>query len=453
MLETIIIGLMLIFNAVFAAFEMALASVAQARLVVLANQKRTGASSALYLKERIGASLAVIQVGITLTGAIAAATGGAGVQEVIAPRLQAAWSISPGIAQILAVIIFVVPLSAVTIMFGELIPKVFAIENKEWVCLQLAPFMRGFALGIWPLAHGLEWCVKTVLLLGRLFRKAGAEEWADIPGFHELQAAVSLARTKRLMGAQEERIVLSAAQLSRRKIQEIIIPASEISLIPSNLSFAEALIRTHLDLHTRFPIASEENNPQTIEGYITFKDLVTALKMHTTSPTVRGIARPIKKIQSDHPISQVLEQMMREKLHIALVVSKEGSVLGLITLEDIIEELVGDIEDEQDSLPIHMHPTSGGWIMGGGVPMNAVSSRAGIPWSQTFARENTLRLADWCVQTLGRALKKGETIRKEGLQVTVRKLRRRKLAEAFVSKALDTLEGSHLSAGRQVDNP
>jgi CBS domain containing-hemolysin-like protein len=162
---------------------------------------------------------------------------------------------------------------------------------------------------------------------------------------------------------------------------------------------------------------------------------------------VRGIARPIKKIQGDIPISKVLEQMMREKLHIALVVSKEDQVLGLITLEDIIEELVGDIEDEQDSLPIHMHPTSGGWILGGGVPMNAVSSRLGIPWSQTFVKEQTLRLADWCVYILGRPLKKGETIRKAGLQVTVRKLRRHKLAEAFVSKALDTLESPAAQPG------
>ena len=190
---------------------------------------------------------------------------------------------------------------------------------------------------------------------------------------------VSLARTKRLMGAQEERIVLSAAKLSRRKIQDIILPASEISMMPSGLSLSEALLRAHLDLHTRFPISAEENNPQTIDGYITFKDLVTALKMHAATPTVRGIARPIKRIDSTSTSSQVLEQMMREKLHIALVESNDHRILGLITMEDIIEELVGDIEDEADSLPSHMHPTSGGWLMGGGVPMNAWFHAWGFP--------------------------------------------------------------------------
>ena len=284
--------------------------------------------------------------------------------------------------------------------------------------------------------------VRTVhSLTGAAHHHGKVEEWGDIPGFHELQAAVSLARTKHLMGAQEERIVLSAAQLSRRQIHEVILPASEISMIPSSLSLSEGLLRAHLDLHTRFPICAEENNPQSIEGYITFKDLVTALKMHATTPTVKGIGRPIKWISAESPISQVLDLMMREKLHIAIVASKDNRVLGLITLEDIIEELVGDIEDEADLLSGHMHPTSGGWLMGGGVPMHAVSSRLGVPWSSTVTKSPTdnpdaaLRLADWCAQVLGRPLKKGETLQAEGLRVTVRKLRRHKLAEGFVSKS------------------
>jgi putative hemolysin len=445
-LEWIVIGLMLAFNAVFTAFEMALASVSQARLVVLVNQKRRGAASALYLKERIGASLAVAQVGITLSGSIAAGIGGAGFQEAIIPWIERLWPLSHAAAQILAVLCVIVPLSGLTIIFSELIPKVFAIENKEWVCLRLAPFMRAFAWAIWPVAHTFEWCVLSVLRFGRRQFKSGDPEWGDIPGFHELHAAVSLARTKHLMGAQEERIVLSAAQLSRRPIKEILLPASEISMIPSNLSLSEALIRAHLDLHTRFPICAEDNNPQSIEGYITFKDLVTALKMHATVPTVKGIARPIKWLAAMSPISQVLELMMREKLHIALVASADREVIGLVTLEDIIEELVGDIEDEADSMSSHMHPTSGGWLMGGGVPMNAVSSRLGVPWSSTFAKSSddkpavthpgtAQRLADWCVHVLKRPLKKGETFCSDGLQITVRKLRRRKLAEAFVSKA------------------
>src|ERR1700689_3758472 len=112
--------MMLALNALFAGFEMALASISQARLLVLMNQKRAGAASALYLKERIGASLAALQVGVTLTGVSAAATGGAGVQEIVTPRLQDLWHLSHTTAQVLAVICIVLPLSAFTIVFGEL---------------------------------------------------------------------------------------------------------------------------------------------------------------------------------------------------------------------------------------------------------------------------------------------------------------------------------------------
>src|SRR5258706_273905 len=201
--EIMIIAAMLALNAVFAAFEMALASISQARLLVLVNQKKAGAASALGLKERIGASLAVTQVGMTVTGAIAAATGGAGVQEALAPRLEALWHISHAWAQGLAVLGIVLPLSAITIVFGELIPKVFAIENKEWVCLRLAPFMRVFAVVIWPAANFFEWCVKSLLKFEHLLFKGKFEELGDIAGFHKMAPGTTPARTKRLLGAQE----------------------------------------------------------------------------------------------------------------------------------------------------------------------------------------------------------------------------------------------------------
>jgi len=433
--ELIVISIMLVLNAVFAAYEMALASVSHARLMLMSDQKKPGAVSALHMKERMEGSLAVIQLGITLVGAIAAATGGAGVSETLVPYLRSEWDFSRRLAEAIALTLFVIPLSAVTIMFGELIPKVFAIENREWVCLKLSPMMRGLSLFAAPLVNIFERSVKLLLGLGRKALRHRLEAPGDASStWHELKAAVSLARTKRLMGAQEERIVLSAAMLSRRKIRDIILPASEISMVPSTLPLTEALLRAHLDLHTRFPICAIENDPQSIEGYITFKDLVTALKMHATTPDVKGIARPIKRIQEDLPISQVLEQMIRERLHIALVVSTKNQVTGLVTLEDIIEELVGDIEDEADSMPAHTHPTSGGWIMGGGVPMSAVFSRLGMPWAPEFPNANTLRLSDWSEQVQGRPVRKGDHFQSHGIQLTVRKIRRRKISEAFVRK-------------------
>jgi putative hemolysin len=113
-----------------------------ARLDMLAGDRNAGAAAASYMKRNMEGSLAGIQLGITLVGAITAATGGAGAEEQLTPAFQAWLGVSPGMAEFLAIATVLVPLTFVTIIFGGLIPKVFALRNKEWVCLMLSPPMR-----------------------------------------------------------------------------------------------------------------------------------------------------------------------------------------------------------------------------------------------------------------------------------------------------------------------
>lgn len=186
---------------------------------------------------------------------------------------------------------------------------------------------------------------------------------------------MALARTARLIGAHEERIVLRAAHLSRRPLQAIMLPASEISMIPVDALLEDALVQAHLDLHPRFPICAQVHDPQTIQGYINFKDLVVFLKMEPRTDTVRGIMRPITRPSAPMTIAQALERMVCERIHIALVVSDDERVIGLVILEDLIEELMGDIDDEFDRLPTHVHPAGSGWIVGGGASLRALAAR------------------------------------------------------------------------------
>ena len=431
--ELLIILLMLFFNAVFAAYEMALASISRARLVTLCQQKKRGAEEASYMKNRMEASLAVVQLGITLAGAIAAATGGAGAQEFFAPYFVQTFGISEFYANVLAVICIVIPLSAFTIIFAELVPKMFALDNREWVCLSLSPPMKMIATFANPVVSFFETIVKNIMGLSSKKLKGEMASAYDKQSLHELNAAAALARTARLIGAHEEKIVLSAAQLPHRKVTDIMLPAADISTIPIKTSLAQALVKAHLDMHTRFPVCEEENNPQTIIGYINFKDIINALKLNPENPTIQGITRPIKKLSADTSLSQALAEMMREKMHITVVVSANQQVIGMITLEDIIEELVGEIEDEFDRLPTYVHPCGSGWIMGGGVPMKMVASTLGIEQPPDLLDRNPA-LAEWVIQKMGRPVEGGEVFRHNNISVSVRKLRRKKLAEALVSK-------------------
>ncbi len=431
--EFLVILAMLAINAVFAAYEMALATVSRARLAVLADRGRRGAIAAARMKDRMEASLAVIQVGITLVGAIAAATGGAGTEEFLSPLLSRTLGISDSLAEALAITLFVIPLSIVTILFGELIPKVVAIRNKERICLLLAPAMLGLANAFHPVVTGLERLVKAVVNAGQ--KRLPPGEGSDEPetNLHELRAAAGLARSARLIGARQERIVLSASLLSVRPVREIMLPAPDITMIPETCSLMEAFERAHLDLHTRFPVCRKEGDPQSIIGYVNFKDIVTALKTNPTDPSLPGILRPIQRIEEGLSISEALESLMRDKTHIALVVSG-ARILGLVTLEDIIEEMLGEIEDEFDRLPSHVHPAGQGWIVGGGAPMDRVAAAVGVPWPGAPDGQRAPSLAAWAARALGRQPRGSEVFSADGLRVMVRKTRRNRVYEAQIGK-------------------
>ena len=337
-------------------------------------------------------------------------------------------------AESLSLVTLVVPLSCFTLIFAELIPKTYAIKNSEWVMLKLSKMMIYFTYITYPVISSLENIVKAAnKFIGKKLPNNGPVSDTQ-SSLHELTAALSLARTSRLIDAQQEKIVMSAAQLSLRPIKDIAIPVADICMIPQNSTLADALVRAHLDMHTRFPVCENMNDPQTIRGYINFKDIIAAIKINPQDPTVKGTIRPIMTFMDTTPISKVLERMIQEKLHIGLVEGAQKQIIGMITQEDIIEELVGEIEDEFDRLPTHIHPYGNQWLVGGAVTMSALAKTLGIDRA-TSSDESDLKLADWCERQFAKPFSGGEIISGNGFQVTVRKLRRKKISEAFVTKS------------------
>jgi putative hemolysin len=420
-----VILLMLLLNAIFAAYEMGLASISRSRIAILVNEHKKGAAEAAFMKDRMEASLAVIQLGITLFAAIAAATGGVSAQAAFAPYLAKAWHISMTLAKVIAVTFIIIPLTLAIIIFAELVPKMFALNNKEWIVLKLSPMMKILALAIDPFVSVIEVVVKKVVAAAARMQpqtRDGQTLW-----FHELRAAVSLARTSKLMGEREEKIVLAAARLSTHIARDIMIPAQDISMIYEGNTLDQALVKAHLDMHTRFPVCMVENDPQTIDRYLNFKDIVSALRVNPADPSIKGISRPITRVNENLPLSKLLEMMIQNKTHIVVVVSDDDKIVGMITLEDVIEELVGEIEDEFDRLPTHVHPCPAGWIMGGGVPMTTVAATVGLDWSGKFTGR-VPTLAEWCAK-----VKAGETFESDKLRIVPRKFRRKKVSEAIVS--------------------
>ncbi len=466
-IELVVMIVMIIINGVFAAYEIALASVSLARLKAMAADRRPGAAAAVFMKQDLERTLAVVQLGITLFGAIAAATGGAGAESSITPWLRDSVGFSKSASEVLGIVLVVAPLTVFTIIFGELVPKVFALRNKELICLRLSIGMRAFSVVVWPIVWFLDTCVSGVIRLGEILwtNKAASDRQSENAELMELRESVALARTSLLIGAQEEKIIMGAANFAQRPVGEIMLPADVISTLDVNQTVTEALVEAHLDMHTRFPITTTPEDPQTIVGYVNFKDIVAYVHFKPDEPSLRSIMRLITSFSSTAPISRCLEQLIRDHGHIAVVRDEEGNVIGMVTMEDVMEELVGEIEDEFDRLPTHFVPAGRGWIIGGGLTLEELKYRIGTDLmngdseeidgdseekpeetkeeetkeveedeeeiEETVAPPETIN--DWLLANIEGPVEGGEAIELGGMRIMVRIVRRNRVMEALMT--------------------
>lgn len=433
--ELLVMLLMVAVNSVFAGYEIALTSISVVRLQTLVQEQRHGARAALRMKEKIESSLAVVQLGVTLVGAIAAATGGAGAEAAIEPALRAA-GLSASVAAVVAIATIVVPLTVVTIVLGELVPKVFALRNKEWVCLRLSPLMQWFGYSVWPAVWLFERSVTLIIRFGESCWPGGRKHRPqDDTALQELRALAALARTSRLIGVREERIIDHAARLSSSPVASIVLPAEYINMLYAEDSIQDGLLAAHHDMHTRFPVTERRGDPQAIVGYVNFKDIVSALRLNPDVRSLRALNRTLPSLQATLTIAACLERMIHEHAHIALVRDATRRVVGMITLEDIMEELVGDITDEFDRLPTQIAAAGAAWVVGGGVTLAGLRQQAGVELPAEGGLTPQATLSEWVTQRLGRPVKGGDLVAAGSLRVLVRKVRRNLVMEAHVRPA------------------
>lgn len=424
--------LMLTFNALFAAYEMALASVSRTKISVLLQEKLPGASAALFMKDHMEGSLATVQIGITLVGAIAAATGGIGGDNLFAPFLKRTLGFPSHLAYLISMACVVLPLSFVTIVFGELIPKTFALKNKEWVLLKMSPAMKVMYSFLAPLVGTMENMVRFFTL--KTPSKEQDPKTLKRAALEDLRTAAAIASSSRLFTGTEEKIVISAAQFCVRKIKEIQVPLEQVYLLDANASIADTFLKAHLDMHTRFPVLENPQDPQSIIGYLNFKDIFTATKSGGSAGTsTRSIMRPILRLEADTIISAALQKLMKSKQHICLL-TEEGKITGIVTLEDIFEEMVGEIEDEYDFFPSYIRPFGAAFIVSATANMTEIFEKLNLSIPADLPPTQTVE--QWIAAQLeGQTLTKNQKFLKNGLILETRKFRRHKLMEAIVTRA------------------
>ena len=210
-------------------------------------------------------------------------------------------------------------------------------------------------------------------------------------------------------------------------------------MLDVNASLGDNLVTAHLDMHTRFPVAERHGDPESILGYVNFKDLVALLKLSQPhEPSLRSILRPLPSLRDDMLLAACLERLIHAHTHIALVRNTAGKIVGLMTLEDVLEELVGEIQDEYDRLPVHAMPSGWAWVVGGGLSLDRLKELTGIDLAadppKTLPAEGLGTVSDWVVGHTQGHFHSGDIFDRGGVRVVIRKVRRQKVFEAQIGK-------------------
>jgi putative hemolysin len=331
----LVVGFVLI-GGCFAAAEMALVSLRESQASRLAERGHRGAVVA-ELNQDPNRFLAAVQVGVTLAGFLSAAFGGATLADDLAPVLEG-WGLPTGASQVVALLVITLLISFLALVLGELAPKRLALQRTEAIALAVGPTIDRLARWSRPIIWLLSVSTNLVVrLLGgdpNVSRERISEqELRDLVAGHEN------------LSEEERTIVEDVFEAGDRQIREVMIPRTEVDFLDASTPVFKA-VKVALDQpHSRYPIIRGSSDD--VIGFVHVRDLI-APEMSGRSVRVGDIAREVLMLPSTRQLLAALADMRREGTHLAIVVDEYGGTDGIVTLEDLVEELVGDIRDEYD---------------------------------------------------------------------------------------------------------
>ena len=342
MVELIVIILLTLLEGFFVAGEIALVSIRRSRVEQLVDEGRPGARRVRRLLDEPGRFLAVSQLGLTVIGFFASAYAAVSLVSYLADALRSL-GMDSGTADGLALIIVTVTLALFTIVFAELVPKTLALANAERFAIALSLPIEFLARALSPLIRLLTGI--TSAIAGIFGARATAE--AQITA-EELRLIVERGGEQGVLEAEEEQMINAVIELGSRRVHEVMIPRIDIAAMPVTATFDEAISTFVEEGHSRVPVYEETVDE--IVGILYAKDLLPFLRSASgPRPELRTLLRSPVYIPESMTVDDLLHEFQRRKVHIAIVLDEYGGTAGLVTIEDLLEEIVGEIQDEYDT--------------------------------------------------------------------------------------------------------
>ena len=327
MIEIAVICFCLFVNSILSLVEMAFVSLSKPELKGLA-KSNSNALKLLKLREQPERTLSVLQIGITIVGALSAAIGGVGAEEKMSPYFESL-GLSENMSEIISLVIVVLPLTYFNVVLGELVPKSFALRDPMKISLKAVNGLVVAEAILSPFVRLLEISTQFFLKLVTLSKAS--------PSGNESADSVNIAN----LSNAHQQYVINLVHIETKKIRDILVPWSQVNVVDLKLNLNEVLSQVIKSGHTRLPVYAENE----IVGILHSKEFITFIS--SGDENWKKIIRPVIRIVPNDGILRTLRIMQDKKTHMALV-ENNSEVIGIVTLEDIIEEIVGDIYDEDD---------------------------------------------------------------------------------------------------------
>lgn len=340
-LQTGILGILILINAFFAAAEIALVSVSDTRIRTLAEQGNRRARLVERTTRDSTRFLATIQVGITLAGFFTSATAAA---ELSDPLITLLTPLIGSLSRPVGLILITVVIAIISLILGELVPKRLALRHAEAIALFSIQPISWVGRVAYPLVKFLS--VTTNLILSLTGNPPGMDESGV--SIEEIKGMVDAARVGGAVGEQQQRIIYGAVELANITARAIMVPRVQIEYLKTTTSIHEAFEIVSQNAHTRLPVC--EDDIDTIVGILHVKDLIQPMpNLQDPALDLWELLRPVRYVPETKSVSELLREMKRDRLHIVIVRDEFGGTAGLVTLEDVLEEIVGEIRDEYDT--------------------------------------------------------------------------------------------------------
>jgi putative hemolysin len=418
-LSIVMVVVFVLIGGFFSGTELALISLRESQVRTLSEQGRRGTALGKLLADP-NRFLATVQIGVTLATLSASAFGAETLNKPFSAALVG-WGVSPGVAGPLAFIVVTAGISYLSLVLGELTPKRLALQRAEGLAMVVAPSLNRAA----TLARPIVWVLSTstnglVRLFGGDPKVSGEaitqEELRDLVAAHES------------LTSDERRLIDEVFRAGEREIREVMTPRTEVAFLDASMTASRAAKQVADSNWSRFPVAGRDEDD--VVGFAHVRDLFLPSHPAGRAATVGDLAREVKRLPGTKGVLAALSEMRRENQHLAIVVDEYGGTDGIVTLEDLIEEVIGEIYDEYDEevAPEGKQAPGGPREVDGLLNLDDFTEATGVELPEGPYET----VAGYVLAELGRLPEIGDTIEVEGRVVEVVELDGRRIARLRV---------------------